>query len=99
MNNETETSEQRPRKPEEPRLLEVVIALNEELRGIRQQQSYLESRLARYDRAFERMFVEEAETRLRLKGNDRGEMAMQQAPLSRLRDQLEKKRAHDAQRF
>jgi hypothetical protein len=100
MNNETGSAQtNRSRGPEEPGLLEVVTALNEELRGIRQQQYFLESRLARYDRAFERMFTEEAETRLRLKDKgERGEMAMSRAPLDQLREQLEKKRAYDAQR-
>ena len=77
--------------------LEIAIGIidgcQQHLRRQDQRIREVEARLARYDRAFERMFADEAEKRLNLKGNDRerGEMALEVPQLERLRMDLERR--------
>lgn len=93
MKDTNATDAPRVRPSGDPTLLDVVVACQDEIGRLRQQQYYLDSRLARYDRAFEKMFTEEAETRLRLKDRgERGDMAMSRGPLDQIREALEKKR-------
>lgn len=93
MKDTNATDAPRVRPSGDPSLLDDVVACQDEIGRLRQQQYYLDSRLARYDRAFEKMFTEEAETRLRLKDRgERGDMAMSRAPLDQIREALEKKR-------
>jgi hypothetical protein len=60
----TGTYGQAAQQPKELSLTDVVSATSSEMDGLRARIYDLEIRLGRYDRAFERMFAEEIETRL-----------------------------------